>query len=93
MRRDRPPTAWGEMERVALMGTRREQTVLPEIAPALDDLLAGLSGAGAEHALLGAAGTLDLYEQIGRIPARSRPETGAQPPPETMPPCPPRAAG
>ena len=93
MRGDRPPTAWGEMERVALMGTRREQSVLPEIAPALDDLLAGLSGAGAEHALLGAAGTLDLYEQIGRIPARSRPETGAQAPPETMPPCPPRAAG
>ena len=93
MRGERAPTAWAEMERAALMGTRREQMDLPQIDPALDDLLAGLSGGGAEHALLSAAGTLDLYEQIGRIPARTRPETGAQPPPETMPPCPPRAAG
>jgi hypothetical protein len=92
MRASTPRSAWSELERVALMGTRREPMELPQIAPALDEFLAGLGGADAEHALLSAAGTLDLYEQIGRVPARTRPETGALPPADTLPPCPPRAA-
>ena len=65
-------SAWSEMERMALLGTRRESIDIPPIAPAVDKVLSILDSEDAEHALLSAAGTLDLYEQIGRMPATAR---------------------
>ncbi len=85
-------SAWMEMERVVLLGTRRESVQLPEIAPALDQLLSTLQNEEAEHALLSAAGTLDLYEQIGRALARLKPESDPALPRERLLPCPPEAA-
>ena len=85
-------SAWSEMERVALLGTRRESIQLPPIAPALDRLLSTLNTGDEEHALLSAAGTLDLYEQIGRLPARLQPAAVVGVPAEDMPVCPPDAA-
>jgi hypothetical protein len=84
-------SAWSELERVALLGTRRERLELPQIAPALDGMLARIGGGDAGRELLGAAGALDLYEQIGRSPARRRPEM-ATPPAENQRPCPPYLA-
>ncbi len=68
-------SAWSEMERVALLGTRRERLHLPDIAPDIDEVLAKIAGDDASRELLSTAGTLDLYEQIGRLPARQSPET------------------
>jgi hypothetical protein len=65
---------------------------MPEIAPALDELLAGLQHEDPEHLLLSSAGTLDLYEQIGRTPARLHPDRRVQAPQENKPACPPQAA-
>jgi hypothetical protein len=80
------------MERVALLGTRRAALQMPEIAPALDAMLSGLQNGDAEQILLSAAGALDLYEQIGRLPARLRPDTRERAPREDTPSCPPHAA-
>jgi hypothetical protein len=92
MSRQTPSTAWSELERVALLGTRRDALQMPDIAPALDELLAGLQHGDSEHLLLSAAGTLDLYEQIGRMPARLRPDSRVQALQEIKPACPPQAA-
>ena len=85
-------SAWSELERVALLGTRRETLKIPGITPALDSLLSGLKNGDAEHILLSSAGTLDIYEQIGRTPARVKPDLRALAPQETLPACPPHAA-
>lgn len=85
-------SAWSELERVALLGTRRESVHIPDVAPALDALLSSLNREDGEHALLSIAGTLDLYEQIGRMPGRLRPDSAARAPQESMPACPPHAA-
>ncbi len=85
-------SAWSEMERMALLGTRRESIDIPPIAAAVDKVLSILDSEDAEHALLSAAGTLDLYEQIGRMPARLRPDPAARLPQESMAACPPEAA-
>ena len=64
---------WSALVHTALLGTRREAPPAPRPAPGLEPLLeqmAAMTGAGAERRLLGLAGALDLYEQIGRAPAR-----------------------
>lgn len=86
-------SAWSEMERVALLGTRRERLHLPPIAPELDKLLNAVQGEEAAHALLISAGTLDLYEQIGRTSAQLSPGQPSAPPSESKAACSPQAAG
>jgi hypothetical protein len=87
-----PQSAWSALEHTALLGTRRESLQLPTIAPAMDTFLHDLQGGDAEHVLLSMAGTLDLYEQIGRLPARIRPDRWSGAPPESAPACPAQAA-
>jgi hypothetical protein len=92
MKRRTAPPAWSELEHTALLGTRRAALQMPAVAPALDALLAEIQGGDQEHILLGTAGTLDLYEQIGRLPARVRPDRWAGAPQEDLPACPPQVA-
>ncbi|MFN2135339.1 MAG: hypothetical protein ACK2UK_05255, partial [Candidatus Promineifilaceae bacterium] len=82
-------SAWSELEQTGLLGTRRADLRLPPISPPLDTLLASLRSDDKAHDLLRAAGTLDLYEQIGRAPGRLQPEFSPPLPPETRPACPP----
>jgi hypothetical protein len=75
----------------ALMGTERGSVSLPPLPGALGDLAAQLAGAPPEHALLGTAAALTLYERTGQVPARALaplPEPAAE---EDRPACSPAA--
>jgi Family of unknown function (DUF5691) len=85
-------SAWSEMERAALLGTRRASANIPVIAPDLDSLINRLHSDDAGHDLLRAAGLLDLYEQIGRTPAKLSPQPLPPPRAETRQSCSPLAA-
>jgi hypothetical protein len=84
-------SAWSELEKAALLGTRRAVAQLPPIAPGIDDLLGRLDDADEAHNVLSAAGMLDVYEQIGRVPARLQPKDSRPPDPERRRVCPPEA--
>jgi hypothetical protein len=92
MSRQASHSAWAVLEHAALLGTRRESVQIPAVSPALDALLRSLQGGDPEAVLLSSAGTLDLYEQIGRLPARVRSDRWAGAPQESDPACPPQAA-
>lgn len=85
-------SAWSELERAAMLGTRRTRPKLPPIAPSLDRVLNQLESDDPAHDLLRAAGMLELYEQAGRIPARLQADRRPPPAAEERPPCPPAAA-
>lgn len=81
---------WLELTRVALLGTQRAP--LPDLADesSLGQLLGAMDMSQPEQTLLQTAGTLDLYEQVGRQPQQFTP-SDLKPAPAHRP-CPPEVA-
>ncbi|MEO1125010.1 MAG: DUF5691 domain-containing protein [Cyanobacteria bacterium J06635_15] len=59
---------WKTLTTMALVGTDRQTPQPPSADDALDQVLAKLDWQVAESALLGAAATLALYQQVGAMP-------------------------
>jgi hypothetical protein len=62
-------TEWKALTAAALLGTERQDPVLPPAAGALGELLAQLDGAPPERRVLGAAAALSLHLRAGWVPA------------------------
>ena len=61
---------WENLVKTALLGTHREAYTQDLEESALERLLEPLKESGPAHRLLCTAGTMDLYEQVGRSPEK-----------------------